>query len=493
MKASVAPSTASAWPELTQGYFTFNEPLSACVTCSGLGTYLQVHPDLLVPDKSRSIIDGAFVREAFNYDRNGWGGRILCSLAQHYGFDLDAPFAELSDRIVDVLFYGTKGKRFTIVLPPGATEGRRYKGRKVSFDGIINQIDRRYRRYRRQGVAHSGMEDYLRKVMVEYDCPDCGGTRLKATRMLVTVAGRTIHDLCEMHLQELRDFLSGVPMPVQRKQAGEQIVRELVLRLDLIMGIGLDYLSLTRRAGTLSGGEAQRIRLSTQIGSGLMGMLYVLDEPSIGLHPKDNVKMIETLRHLRDVGNTVIVVEHDEETIRSADHIIELGPGPGVHGGRIAAEGTIRQILKNPNSLTGQFLTGRQHISVPGRAPPAQRPQPARSRCPRQQPRRPRRQNPLGGLRLRQRGLWLGQELPRPRHSLQEALLHLPRQPRAVGCARPPRRGRAHKRCDQHRPIPHRPLAPLQPGHVHRLLRQHPPPLRPDARGRGARLYGLAL
>ena len=154
-------------------------------------------------------------------------------------------------------------------------------------------------------------------------------------------------------------------MPVQRKQAGEQIVRELVLRLDLIMGIGLDYLSLTRRAGTLSGGEAQRIRLSTQIGSGLMGMLYVLDEPSIGLHPKDNVKMIETLRRLRDVGNTVIVVEHDEETIRAADHIIELGPGPGVHGGRIAAEGTIRQVLKNPNSLTGQFLTGRQHISVP--------------------------------------------------------------------------------------------------------------------------------
>ena len=283
------PEHRLSMAELTQGYFTFNEPLSACVTCSGLGTYLQVHPDLLVPDKSRSIIDGAFVREAFNYDRNGWGGRILCSLAQHYGFDLDTPFAELSDRIVDVLFYGTKGKRFTIVLPPGATEGRRYKGRKVSFDGIINQIDRRYRRYRRQGVAHSGMEDYLRKVMVEYDCPDCGGTRLKA----------------------------------------------------------------------------QRIRLSTQIGSGLMGMLYVLDEPSIGLHPKDNVKMIETLRHLRDVGNTVIVVEHDEETIRSADHIIELGPGPGVHGGRIAAEGTIRQILKNPNSLTGQFLTGRQHISVP--------------------------------------------------------------------------------------------------------------------------------
>ena len=359
------PEHRLSMAELTQGYFTFNEPLSACVTCSGLGTYLQVHPDLLVPDKSRSILDGAFVREAINCDRNGWGGRIFYSLAEHYGFDLETPFAELSDRIVDVLFYGTKGKRFTIVLPPGATEGRRYKGRKVAFDGVINQIERRYRRYRRQGVAHSGMEDYLRKVMVEYDCPDCGGTRLKATRMLVTVAGRTIHDLCEMHLQELRDFFKDVPMPVQRKQAGEQIVRELVLRLDLIMGIGLDYLSLTRRAGTLSGGEAQRIRLSTQIGSGLMGMLYVLDEPSIGLHPKDNVKMIETLRRLRDVGNTVIVVEHDEETIRAADHVIELGPGPGVHGGRISAEGTIRQILKNPDSLTGQFLTGRQRIDVP--------------------------------------------------------------------------------------------------------------------------------
>ena len=359
------PEHRLSMAELTQGYFTFNEPSGACVTCSGLGTYLQVHPALLVPDKRRSITDGAFVREAFKFDRNSWGGRIMYSLAKHYGFSLDTPFEELPQRIVDTLFYGTHGERFAIAIPPGATEGKRHKGRKVSFEGVINQIDRRYRRYRKQGIAHSGMEDYLRKVMVEYGCPDCKGTRLKPSRLLVTIAESNIHGLGEMHLEELRDFLTAMPMPAKKKLAGKQIARELTTRLELLMGIGLDYLNLNRPSGTLSGGESQRIRLSTQIGSGLMGMLYVLDEPSIGLHPKDNVKMIKTLRRLRDIGNTVIVVEHDEETIRAADHIIELGPGPGVHGGQITAEGPIAKILKNKTSLTGQFLSGRRRIDLP--------------------------------------------------------------------------------------------------------------------------------
>ncbi|NKB70819.1 MAG: excinuclease ABC subunit UvrA [Candidatus Latescibacteria bacterium] len=364
------PEHRLSMAELTQGYFTFNEPIGACVTCSGLGTYLQVHPDLLVPDRRRSIAGGAFVREAFKYDRNSWGGRIMYSLAKHYDFSLDTPFEELPQRIVDILLYGTHGERFAIAIPAGATEGKRHKGRKVSFEGVINQIDRRYRRYRKQGIAHSGMEDYLRKVMVEYGCPDCKGTRLKPTRLLVTIDDRTIHELGQMHLEELRDFLKAMPMPPNKKLAGKQIGRELITRLELLMGIGLDYLNLNRPSGTLSGGEAQRIRLSTQIGSGLMGMLYVLDEPSIGLHPKDNVKMIKTLRRLRDIGNTVIVVEHDEETIRAADHIIELGPGPGVHGGRITAEGTIAKILKNKTSLTGQFLSGRRRIDLPDQRRP---------------------------------------------------------------------------------------------------------------------------
>jgi len=351
--------------ELTAGYFTFNEPIGACVTCSGLGTYLQVHPDLLVPDRSRSIIGGCFIKEAFKYDKNLWSGRIMYSLARRYDFSLETPFAELPDHVVDFLFYGTRGEKFPIVLPPGATAGRRHVGRSIAFDGIITRIERRYRRYRKKGTAHTWMEDYLRKVMVEHECPDCRGTRLKPQRLLVTIAGRTIHELGQMHLEELRQFLEHIPVPSRKAKVGKQIVHELISRMDLLLGIGLDYLNLNRRSGTLSGGEAQRIRLSTQIGSGLMGMLYVLDEPSIGLHPKDNVKMIGTLRRLRDIGNTVIVVEHDEKTIRAADHIIELGPGPGVHGGQVVAQGTIRNILKTRASLTGQYLSGRRYIPVP--------------------------------------------------------------------------------------------------------------------------------
>jgi excinuclease ABC subunit A len=351
--------------ELTPGYFTFNEPVGACVTCSGLGTYLQVHPDLLMPDKSRSIMGGAFVREAFKYDKNSWGGRSMYSLAQHLDFSLETPVEDLPERVIDALLYGMGGEKFPVVKPPGAKMNRRYVGRRISFDGIITHIERRYRRYRREGIAHSGMEEYLRKVMVEHSCPECSGGRLKPQRRLVTIAAQPIQALGDMHLAELKAFLSEVPMPVKKKKAGTQVVRELTSRLELLLGIGLDYLNLNRRSGTLSGGEAQRIRLSTQIGSGLMGMLYVLDEPSIGLHSKDNIKMIRTLKHLRDIGNTVIVVEHDEETMRAADHIIEMGPGPEVHGGEVVAEGSIKEILKNPKSLTGQFLSRKRYIPVP--------------------------------------------------------------------------------------------------------------------------------
>ncbi|MCZ6677880.1 MAG: excinuclease ABC subunit UvrA, partial [Candidatus Poribacteria bacterium] len=352
--------------EMHPRYFTFNEPESACVTCSGLGTYLQVHPDLLVPDKTRSIAGGAFVREAFNYDVDRWDGRMMYSMAQHFGFDLDAPFKDLPDEVVDFLFYGTKGEKFKVLLPEGAKQtNSRHIGREIRFDGIINRIERHYRRYRQQGTAHSGMEEYLRKVMVEHTCPDCDDTKLKGQRLLVTINGMNIYELGEMHLQELKDFLERIEIAEKKREAGTRIIKELTTRLALLIGIGLDYLNLNRRSATLSSGESQRIRLSTQIGSGLMGMLYVLDEPSIGLHPKDNAKMIDTLRQLRDIGNTVIVVEHDESTIRAADHIIELGPGPGVHGGQVIVSGPIDNILKHPESLTGLYLSGRREIELP--------------------------------------------------------------------------------------------------------------------------------
>lgn len=353
--------------EVGPHYFSFNLPSasSSCVTCLGLGTYRQVHPDLLVPDKSRTIRGGAFVHAAFHYDKNSWDGRIMYSLAQHYGFSLDAPFQDLPDEIVDMLFYGTGGERFKIVLPEGATQGSQHAGKDMRFGGIINRIERHYRRYRREGTYNHWMEEWFKKVMVEYTCPDCRGRRLKPQRFLVTVGGRDIHDLGEMPFEALIDFLNQVPIPEKKREAGTQIVNEVNRRLRLLLDIGLDYLTLNRPSSTLSGGESQRIRLSTQIGSDLMGMLYILDEPTIGLHPHDNLKMIRTLRRLRDIGNSVIVVEHDEMTIRAADHIIELGPGPGIHGGQVMAQGSMSEILSNPNSLTGQFLQGTRRIDLP--------------------------------------------------------------------------------------------------------------------------------
>ena len=347
------------------GMFTFNDPAGACVTCSGLGTYLKAHPDLVAPDKDRSLRDGAFVKEALQYDVNTWSGRILYSLSQKYGFSLDVPYKDLPDDVKNLLLYGTKGEKIMIESPPGAKGGPKYEGREFRYDGVLNQIERRYRRYRQKGVAHGGMEDYLRKVMVENLCPDCNGQRLKKQRLLVTVSGKNIYALGQMHLQELLNFLMALRLPVRQKAVAEQIVHEITSRLELLIGIGLDYLNLNRPSATLSGGESQRIRLSTQIGSGLMGMLYVLDEPSIGLHPKDNVKMIGTMKRLRDIGNTVIVVEHDEDTIRAADHIIEMGPGPGIHGGKVVVSGSLVDVLMCKESPTGQFLSGAQKIALP--------------------------------------------------------------------------------------------------------------------------------
>jgi excinuclease ABC subunit A len=286
-------------------------------------------------------------------------------MAQHYGFSLDTPFGELSPEAVELVLYGTKGERFPIVLPEGATKGQEQVGKLFRYDGVINEIERQYRHYRRNMVAHSWMEEYLKKIMVEYTCPDCQGTKLKHQRLLVTVGGKNIIELGDLTLGELQEFLAELPPLPRNQEAGAQILKEITTRLNLLIVIGLDYMSLNRNASTLSGGESQRVRLSVQIGSELMGMLYVLDEPSIGLHPRDNEKMIHTLQRLRDIGNTVIVVEHDEATIRGADHIIEIGPGPGTHGGQVVAQGSLQEILQDRNSLTGEYLSGRRKIALP--------------------------------------------------------------------------------------------------------------------------------
>ncbi|MCA9136261.1 MAG: excinuclease ABC subunit UvrA [Planctomycetales bacterium] len=351
--------------EMNQGQFTFNDPSGACPTCAGIGTAMRVHPKLLVPDPTRSLTDGAFVKAALSNGRDSWGGRILYSLSKHYGLDLDLPFEQLPAEHVDLLLYGTKGERFEVVLPPGAKQGQQHAGKEIKYNGVVNQLEHHYRWYRKQGTSNAGMDEYLKKVMVEYDCPECKGARLKRARRLVTVQNRNLHEIGEMHLVELLEYLKQIKPSARHRAVAKIILKEVATRLELLIAIGLDYLSLNRRSSTLSGGESQRIRLSSQIGSGLMGMLYVLDEPSIGLHPKDNVKMIETLKRLRDLGNTVIVVEHDEDTIRASDHVIEIGPGPGVHGGKVVINGTVEKILKDERSITGQYLSGQRKIGIP--------------------------------------------------------------------------------------------------------------------------------
>ncbi|MCB0142178.1 MAG: excinuclease ABC subunit UvrA, partial [Caldilineaceae bacterium] len=354
--------------ELEPVYFSFNEPVGACVTCTGLGMYWYVEPELLVLDKSKSLLGGALEPKAFHYEKDLWAGRIMYSLAQHFGFDLETPWQDLPQQAKQVIMHGTGREKILILQTPGGAKGEgHHVGRHFPYEGIVGEIERRYRRYRREKTANTWVEEYMKRVMVERTCPDCRGRQLKQQRLLITVGGKHIMELGDMTLGELRDFFSALPPFSRNSQAGAEIVSEIITRLNLLLDIGIDYLSLNRRATTLSGGESQRVRLSVQIGSELMGMLYVLDEPSIGLHPRDNLKMIQTLKRLRDLGNTVIVVEHDETTMRAADHIIEIGPGPGAHGGQVMAQGCIDAILNHPTSLTGAYLTGRRQIPAPAR------------------------------------------------------------------------------------------------------------------------------
>jgi excinuclease ABC subunit A len=351
-------------------WFVFNKPEGACRTCGGLGVDKVTHPELLIPDPRRSIAGGCFVKEAYRYNPDTWDGRLMYSLAVALGFSLDEPWERLPEAVRHAILYGID-KKVALRVPPEAKERRGdWEGKEVGFGGIARRIERHYRRYRQRGEANSRMEAWLDKVMVENTCPDCQGARVRATRLLFTVGGKTIYEVGQLNFDELHAFLGTLKPAGRGADAGRQVLHEIRGRLALLLGIGLDYLSLNRRSGTLSGGESQRIRLSTQIGSGLMGMLYVLDEPSIGLHPKDNEKMIATLKRLRDIGNTVIVVEHDEATIRAADHVVEMGPGPGVHGGTVVVQGMLDDLLACPVSPTGQFLSGVRSIATPARRRP---------------------------------------------------------------------------------------------------------------------------
>ncbi|MGY5879940.1 MAG: excinuclease ABC subunit UvrA [Candidatus Thorarchaeota archaeon] len=357
--------------ELLPWYFSSNESDAACRTCSGLGTYMRTDPFLIVADPDKSIREGAIEKFALNMELKtfkriiNWHYVRIYSLAKHYGFSLDTPFKELPEDIKQIIFHGTQGEKFEILRPPEEDREHSNFGRMMVDHGILSRIDKWYKRSSKRRSPKDYEERLVQRFLVERDCPDCHGRKLRNTRMLTRINGKNIHEFGNIPLDELYEFIDTIKVRAEKKHIAGPIITEVKKRIELMLEIGLDYLSLNRRADTLSGGELQRTRLTTQIGSELMGMLVVLDEPSCGLHAKDSMKVVDTLRKLRDIGNSIVVVEHDVDTMLAADHIIEMGPGPGVHGGKVVAQGVIEEIKKSAESITGQYLSGRKTIPVP--------------------------------------------------------------------------------------------------------------------------------
>ncbi|MBM6948838.1 excinuclease ABC subunit UvrA [Mordavella massiliensis] len=352
------PDCGISIDEIEPRSFSFNNPFGACPECYGLGYKMEFDEDLMIPDKSLSIDEGAIVVLGWQSctDRGSYTRAILDALAEAYGFSLSTPFKDYPKKIHDILIYGTGGREVKVHY-----RGQRGEGiYDVAFEGLIKSVERRYRETASE-TTKAEYETFMRIT----PCHACGGQRLKKESLAVTVGGMNIAEITALSVEKLQEFLEGLALTNQQMLIGGQILKEIRARIQFLMDVGLDYLTLSRATGTLSGGEAQRIRLATQIGSGLVGVAYILDEPSIGLHQRDNDKLLATLKHLRDLGNTVIVVEHDEDTMLEADHIVDIGPGAGEHGGEVVAQGTAKEIMKNKNSITGAYLSGRQKIPVP--------------------------------------------------------------------------------------------------------------------------------
>lgn len=350
------PDCGISIEELSPRMFSFNNPYGACPSCSGLGYNEKLDVDRIIPDKTLSIAQGAIDANGWSSKDGSYGMLYFKALAEQYGFSLDTPWCDLSDKVKNIILYGTGDEKLHLEY-----EREFYSGSwDAAFEGIIPCMERRYNETK-SDAARSQYENYISQV----ECPDCHGARLKPEVLAVTIKGKSIADVCSMPVGEVSAFLDSIELSESESIIASRIFKELKARLNFLVNVGLDYLTLSRSATTLSGGEAQRIRLATQIGSGLVGVLYILDEPSIGLHQRDNSRLLDTLRGLRDLGNTLIVVEHDEETIRSADHIVDIGPGPGVHGGRVIAQGSVEDIMAVPESITGQFLSGVRAIHVP--------------------------------------------------------------------------------------------------------------------------------
>ena len=342
--------------ELEPRMFSFNNPFGACERCTGLGTFMRVDPELIIPNKDLSIREGAIKASGWYYAEGSISEMYYKGLGKKYGFTLDTPVKEMSAEAVNAILYGTGGERIEMHRENEFGSGRYLN----EFEGIVNNLERRFRE-----TSSEWMKEEIATVMNGVECPDCHGKRLKPTSLAVTVGGVNISDLCEMSVRQELNFINDIQLTDQEHRIGDGILKEVRERLGFLQSVGLDYLTLSRGASGLSGGESQRIRLATQIGSALTGVLYVLDEPSIGLHQRDNDKLIATLKRLRDLGNTLVVVEHDEDTMRQADYIVDIGPGAGVHGGEVVAEGSVEDICKAPCSITGAYLSGRKRIEVP--------------------------------------------------------------------------------------------------------------------------------
>ncbi len=343
--------------ELTPRMFSFNNPYGACPDCGGLGTQLSVDPALIMPNTALSIMDGGIMASGWgNIKNDGIARMYFEALAKKYKFKLTQPIRELSDEVIDVILYGTKGEKLTLHYDQPRGRGTLSQ----PFEGIANNIERRYKETQSPAMRYE-----LEACMGEHECPTCHGQRLKKEVLAVTVGGISIAEFTRKSVTEALDFLDHLVLPEKEAMIADRILKEIRERLGFLQSVGLQYLTLSRAAASLSGGEAQRIRLATQIGSSLMGVLYILDEPSIGLHQRDNEKLLQTLKHLRDLGNTLIVVEHDEETMRAADYVVDIGPGAGVHGGEIVCAGSLEDIIACPRSITGQYLSGKKFIPVP--------------------------------------------------------------------------------------------------------------------------------
>ena len=343
--------------EMSPRMFSFNNPFGACKKCDGLGTFKEIDPDLIIPDKKMSINQGAIKASGWNVAEGSSIARMyMDALAKEYNFSLDMPVEMINDEGMNAILYGTDGKKLKMKRVTSYGSGTYLS----EFEGIINNLKRRYAETT-SDYARTAIEE----VMQECTCGECKGSRLKPEAMAVTVGGKNIYEFCSMSVSEELDFVNNLELTEKEQMIGNLVLKEIKERLTFLNSVGLDYLSLSRESGTLSGGEAQRIRLATQIGSSLMGVLYILDEPSIGLHQRDNEKLLDTLRHLRDLGNTLIVVEHDEDTMRAADFLVDIGPGAGIHGGELIAAGTPEEVMACENSITGQYLSGKRCIPVP--------------------------------------------------------------------------------------------------------------------------------